>query len=293
MTTTIKNYAVRISEELSERGYDNEITEVKKNNDVTLTGIVIKGEDSNIHPTIYVNPFYEEGMDIFEAADEVEEAYNNARDSFDIDVNRLGDFDYVKDKLFFAVVNRDSNAKRLEDLVFTDFLDLAIIYKIKVDDHANITVKKDMANLWGVSIEDIDRAARENTPKFFEGYMASMFEMLMGLNATNLLDEDVIDSLQNGDNPMYILTNNIKSNGASVILYENMLKEMSKRFDDDMVVIPSSIHEVIVIPKSKVDDINMITEMIQQVNETEVSLEERLSDHAYIYSRESDELLAA
>ena len=87
--------------------------------------------------------------------------------------------------------------------------------------------------------------------------------------------------------PMYVLTNQNKLNGASCILYEHLLEHFADRLCCDLYILPSSIHEVILIPATSDTSYQELSQMVQEVNDTQVSPEEILSDHVYYFSRSS------
>ena len=91
--------------------------------------------------------------------------------------------------------------------------------------------------------------------------------------------------------PMYILTNEYKLNGAATILYRDVLEDFSKACDGDFYLLPSSIHEVILVPAKECNSFDEMTQMVQEVNETQVEAEELLADHAYYYSRKHQKLI--
>lgn len=116
------------------------------------------------------------------------------------------------------------------------------------------------------------------------------------------LDEDLTDEwgddlfptgLCGGVPTIYVLTNAARIQGASVILYLETLKKCAEAFQKDMVILPSSIHEVILVPYEEEMDAEELAFMIQSINTTEVPREEWLSDHAYLYRCEDDKVTAA
>lgn len=89
---------------------------------------------------------------------------------------------------------------------------------------------------------------------------------------------------------MYVLTNKEKFWGATAILRIEILEEIGKKLKQNFYIIPSSIDEVLIVPSYADIDREMMDIMIQEVNETQVSKEERLSDHAYYYSIEEGKI---
>lgn len=87
------------------------------------------------------------------------------------------------------------------------------------------------------------------------------------------------------DEPMYVLTNKNLWFGASMVLNKKMMEEISSKMDDDILMIPSSIHEWILVPLNSIET-EEVDRAINFVNQTTVKGEEILSDHKYVYKRE-------
>ena len=85
--------------------------------------------------------------------------------------------------------------------------------------------------------------------------------------------------------PMYILSNSGKVNGATCILYDGLLSQIAERLKSDFILLPSSIHEVILVPVDQCEELCTFSSMVAEVNETQLTDEEILSDHAYYYER--------
>ena len=94
--------------------------------------------------------------------------------------------------------------------------------------------------------------------------------------------------------PMYILTNKYKTNGATVLLYEGMIEALAEYFHMDLIILPSSIHELILMPVENFDpeELQYYTQVVQEVNENQVADDEVLSDHAYFYNRKTHQFIS-
>ena len=90
---------------------------------------------------------------------------------------------------------------------------------------------------------------------------------------------------------MYVLTNKICINGATVLLYKDVLNELSVLLDSDLYLLPSSVHEIIAIPYENPQQQFHLEEMVQEINRTQVSPEEVLSDHVYVFRRNSQDVV--
>lgn len=251
-------------------GADVRIKEIVKNNDTILHGLIIKGE-SNVAPTIYVDDMYEADANIEAVADQIMSTLSSIR-PMDFDTNSILDFDKVKEKIVPKLINRDMNQTLLGTVVHQSFLDLEVIYQIKVFSNGNetgtVTIKNEFLENWGsITVEELHRVAIKNLSK--EKFM-SMGEMLGFPEAPGMPS-------------LYVLTTQDGNNGAAIILKSGIIKGIADQLDKNLQLIPSSIHEWL-ITDADYDGIKGIIESVntEVVNETEI-----LSDHPYFYDRET------
>ena len=92
---------------------------------------------------------------------------------------------------------------------------------------------------------------------------------------------------------MYVCSNSQKVNGAGVILYKDLLKQFAEKTGSDFYILPSSIHETLLVPVSDQMEVEALRSMVREVNATQVAPEEVLSDNVYIYRREDDKISLA
>lgn len=285
-----KNVAEQIKAFLPERfaDADVELKIVTKNNDLKLTGLTIKAVDSNIAPTIYLERFYEEykdGKDMDKILQKIADFRIENDAPAGLDVDQLKDFERIKDKLVPHIISLALNEELLEDRPHRVIEDLAVTYYVVLDrckdGTAGVAVTHNIMDCWGVSLEDIDRAAVMNLQKSERSELKSLTAVLAGMcgeGFSDILPEDC---------GMYVLSNEHNLYGAAALLDERMMAHIYEKFDGEFFMIPSSVHEWIVLPKSiGAFDGNNLAAMIREVNATQVSHEDRLSDHAYTYSIE-------
>ena len=77
------------------------------------------------------------------------------------------------------------------------------------------------------------------------------------------------------------------------MLYPNILKNFAEQLDRDLVILPSSIHEVLLLPYDESILFRELSDMVSNINQNEVAVEDRLSNHVYFYSRTADEIILA
>ncbi|MCR4649692.1 MAG: DUF5688 family protein [Lachnospiraceae bacterium] len=277
---------------MKERFADNEFEykEVLKNNGVKLDGLVVKTSGNRLFPTVYVNDYYsmfEKSNDMCSICDMIENVIRDNTVEGNIDVDSLIDFESVKDRIVFKLINFEKNAELLENVPYKKFLDLAIVYYILIGEEAfnngSILINNSHIKMWGKSVEDIDAIAKENAPELLKADIKSIEETLKALLPG---EENIEEDLLSGGCNMYVLSNDKNMFGASVLLYDNVMSQFKDIVKGDMFILPSSVHEVIMIPSMLVDEISRLDEMICEVNETQVPVTDILSDHAYIYNFE-------
>ncbi len=293
------NEVMKAVEEKLGDGFIVKLHDVTKNNGVVLTGLQIMREDSNIGPIFYLESY--------------EDRYNNGcvRLISDIaseivsefDKNEAGELPFCKedsvsqifrskervyDGILPKLVNYERNRENLEGKPHRRFLDLAVEYRYKLSECANVTITDKILDNFGGSEEELYEAALRNLHK--DGYMV---KNLMEMFAARMygMDEVNVDFREEPD--MLVITNMSGLYGASGILCKEYLNKAAEMFGCGIYVLPSSVHEVIAVPDSIVSDISSLGDLVKEVNGTVVNEEEFLSDSVYYYSPETGELKVA
>lgn len=295
---TVKGFAVVIKSVMEEY-FDNQanvsIQQVTKNNGLELTGITILEGASNIAPTIYLEGYFNDfcnGESMFNICERILRVYYENKVSDDFDISMVTDFSRAKNRICYKLVNAERNAELLKSVPHVFVADLAVIFFITVNadetGSATITVKNQFMDVWqNVTVDDLYKLALDNTQHLFRGRVTSMMSVLTELMEVELDKEyanKFFDMVAEGDFPMYIATNTTKTNGASVILYKDLLKTFADKIGNDFYILPSSVHEVLFIPADASMDADYLRGMVREVNATEVSPEEYLSDSVYYYN---------
>lgn len=279
------------------------INDVTKNNGVVLKGMTFFGQGEVISPTIYLEPYYEaykEGCEWSEIVGRIVDTFRIGTKDEIFDIQSFINFKEAKEHIAFKVVNYEKNIKLLEQIPHKKFLDLAVVYYYLVNhselDNATILIYNNHLETWGITADELDEIARDNTPHLLNADLRSITEVLSELLSrknidTDFLDEELCEEEENGG--MYVLSNKTKIFGAAVMLYSEVLKKFAEKKQTDLFILPSSVHEVIIIPKTEGMEWKKLQEMVIEVNATQVEDIEILSDSVYCYSREKDELIPA
>lgn len=319
-----ENVGRKVSERYGD-GYVVTIKKVLKNNGQSKEAVLISSSKVDVTPTIYLKDYYEDyrnGQSLDGISNEIISIYEQSRLDDDIDVELFKDFERVKERIVFKIINTKSNKKLLERVPHKTFMDLSMVCFCILDNgmmgKATALVHNSHMLLWGIDEEELFDIAIRNTPRILKPVIKSMRDVLSEILTYNLMEEvgivkeesdmelseetvvyrskadniiDRIDGMQDGIN-MFVLTNSIKLYGASCIAYKDCLKTFAAEHNtDEVYIIPSSIHEVILIPHMGYMNPLEINTMIEQINQNEVEATDVLSNHIYKYRRETNEIM--
>ena len=311
------------------------IQNIIKNNNVRMRAISIVRNSDKATPNIYLRGYYNEcknGRTIKSISEEIFDIYMAGSEGFisNIDLNDLNDFEKIKDKIFYKLINYDMNKEFLKNVPYIRFLDLAIVFFIMVscgqDGQAIAGVKNNNLSDWEIGLTEIRNIAFNNTWKQFPPVIKKMEDIVSEMIIDSILDdsgyEDVdCDEDEDGgyisentkygeytyeevqdmvreevgkikldeDMNMYVMTNSLRSNGAACITYPGVIREFAEKVQKDVYIIPSSVHEVILIPgtdwnRGEIDD------LIHEVNKTQLDPVEILSNHVYVYRLDANRI---
>lgn len=292
------NFTTLVQREVEKRAGENyrvKLNDVIKNNGVVLRGITLMQDDSNISPTIYLNPYYDayENGDttLGTVIDEVIDTYERNKINRSIDMKFFLNYETVRSRIIFKLINTEKNRELLRDVPYIPFHDLSIVFQCLVSEerfgNASILIHNVHLQLWKVNARELYECALENTP-LLQGYeLADMDTVLEEMKALGGIDDEEIEDMQQ-EVPMYVLSNKSRINGASCILYKDILKDFAMVVDKDLYVLPSSIHEVILLPSDGTQESEQLKEMVREINQSQVEKEEVLSDSVYYYRRSDD-----
>ena len=266
-----------------------EISVVKKNNGVSATGLFIRENGQDVSPILYLDDYYIH----YQNGELLENVIRNIRADYDkkvqmaaVKIPNLQEFENIRGRVIYRLVNYEKNKEILEDCPHIRLYDLAVTFRwvARIDDVGVSTslITNKQVKEWDVSVNDLVLAARQNTPRLFPAQIIDMEEMLAGMVSFILYPSAI---------PMYILTNEQELNGASALLYGDILKDFANKKGADMYILPSSIHEVIMIPADRIDDPKKLSSMVHEANTTVVSTGDVLSDSVYYYDRKKDQIL--
>lgn len=143
-----------------------------------------------------------------------------------------------------------------------------------------------MLEWWGISGEALYEQALKNTEHLFKPEMYNMCDILFG-------DEEEMESKELLPYEQYVLSNDAKLNGATVMLYPNLLQEIGEATKSNFFILPSSVHELILIKDNGEMSAEEFQRMVMEINRTQVAPEEVLSDEVYSYDYREQKVVLA
>ncbi len=268
--------------------YRAELKEVRKNNGVKLHGLLILQPGKNVVPTIYLDNFYaayEDGVTFKEVLNRILEIFREESPREDIDMEFFKSFAQVRNRICYRLIGRHNNAELLRDIPYVDFLDLAICFYYAYSGgelgDGTILIHNSHLERWNIRTADLMKLAKENTPRIFPARITPMLEML------DEVTDPSKEQLSEEDVPLMVLTNDGRLHGAACMLYPDLLDRIGEKKQDGFYIIPSSIHEVLILDKTGMGTLEEMKGMIREVNAQHVAAEEILSDNLYFYDQQA------
>lgn len=281
------------------------LEDITKNNGVTRRGLVLEEKGGRVAAAIYLESQYEDfkkGRPVQELAGEVYRQFQASRGmepALIEEVEDINDYEAVKNRIVYRLVNGERNREQLKEVPHIPFCDLAVVFCVMVETgegyHASLPILEEHAERWGIDTGELFCQAMENTPRIFPPEIKSMQEVMKKIAEEYMGDKEAEQFMEGlygvpTASPLYVMGNTAGVNGAAVILYPGVLKEFADKIGRDLVILPSSIHEVLLIPKEEKVDMEGLKDLVKHVNRAEVPEEEILSDEIYLYQRETDQV---
>lgn len=271
--------------------------DVTKNNNVKQTGIAVVKEEADIGSCVYLDELYREyesdGMKFDEIVEEVYRLIlKYGEDMPDVDISGFRNWETVHGEIYPKLVNAEQNKELLEKIPHRNFMDLVVVYYAVARDHAQedigtILIYNGHMEIWEQEEENLYQTAMRNMRADGEAdftTLKTMVERIMGITFPKK------DGNASHDTDMYILTNRHRRFGAAEILDKRTLRMVADKVGDGFIVLPSSVHETIILPPKDAAEYEGLAAQVREVNDTQIDVEERLSYHVYVYSRDEEML---
>ena len=284
MNETIKEMRDRFPD------FDISKQEVSKLQGESYTGMAVRPENSEIGATLNLQDFYKalsSGMFLEDVLDSIERSVVLAvRHMPHYDARVLEDYDRMKDALTVDLVPVAGNEEKLAQIPHKNVEDMALVYRFEEESSvygsASILITNEMLAVYDITAdqlhEDAMKAVVQNRPAKLHNMNDVMRDMMGDMSGLVPMNEP---------SPLWVATVEGGQNGAGVIQYPGFLDQAAEALGGDFYVLPSSVHEILLVADDGSMELGYLEEMVRSVNETEVSPAERLSDNVYHYDSEA------
>ncbi len=250
-----------------------------RNNGVVRESVSVLREGSDIAPVVYLDSCYDQhvskGVTAAESAQQIlhyqscSECVRRSADAF------FGEYGDAGKNIAMRLINCGRNRELLEEVPHRMVEDMAILYYYTVFSDAEgsgaILIRNADLSRWKISEEDFFKDAESNASRLLPPVIRSVSQML---------------GLPDQEEDLYVLTNTRGVYGSSCLFYPGMFSRILDRFQTDCYILPSSVHEVLILPVDGECDPKALSLIVREINRTEVSEEDYLSDSVYLLSRQ-------
>ncbi|MCD8014604.1 MAG: DUF5688 family protein [Lachnospiraceae bacterium] len=273
------------------------VTAVQKPNMYASKALIITMAGRSAAPVIYLDPYYDDyqkNVPIQVLTDHAIKFYTENYIGKEIDTRSFRDFSKMKKCVSCRVIDAKRNAKLLAEIPHRLLLDMAVVYYLAFPGNSagntSILVKNEHMKIWKVTEEQLYDIAIGNMVCRKSWRILTIGDILAGFPVTST------DQSRPGIKAsMYILTNENLCYGAGNILIPEAMDALAQKFNDDIYVLPSSLHEVIAVSVSAFKDrgVTSLRDMVSDINDSYVSMEDVLTSSVYRYYRTTHELVIA
>ena len=277
--------------------YKASINHVIKNNSVELDGICLHRAGDTLSPTVYLNHFYEEyleGRPLHSILSEIAATLSSEVPELEVNTSLYDNYDAIRHQIIFRLVNYERNEELLTSCPYLPFCDLAITFRWLVHSDSSgiasaLITNKEM-ELWNITLEELYQTASLNTRRLFPATIQPIQQLLSeyldkDADIQELLDQTP-DELQ-----LFILSNEPRINGSTRMIYDGILADFAKKIKKDLYILPSSIHEVLLMPATKEIEEQALLNLVRDANRTVVGLPDILSDSIYRFDSKHNRII--
>ena len=277
-----------------------------KNNGILREGLTICKVGEPVAPILYIDHLFHRfgsgELSIEDILEQVISDYENLSTPIIPDLHTLlSAVDFI-DKIRIRLVNLDENKKMIEERHLLHYelenTGLVCLFYAKVFTEDNSTgeigLSEAFLKQYLPQIDNAEALYQVIIEKSQDVYFEPMQKVIIEMLSRNHMDDSILDMIETTNNFMYVLSNTSKNYGASTILTETARQKILNQFPNGKVTIfPSSVHELILIRTEDDENIENLQQMVQEINHTELSKEDFLSDNVYHFDAHTGKLTIA
>ncbi len=300
---------------------DVTVRDIRKNNGIFLKGMTMFAKGCNMSPTIYLDDFYKAyiaGKTLASVVEDIVKIYESTKVRGNVNMDFFLSYEKIHKQIYCRLINYEKNKDILEEIPHRRYLDLAVVcyfaYTNEMIGNGTIMIHRSHLESWEITEEQMLDNAIENTQNILGYSSFNMLHMLRDMLMERISTEpealaefieetpeeftmdyvrQVVDDmlLESGKRPMYVVTNRNKCLGAVCMMFDQVMNAMAEEIGEGFIILPSSIHEVILVPEKDAVETGRLKEIVAEVNAGHVEPQEVLSDNIYYYDRERHEVI--
>lgn len=201
-------------------------------------------------------------------------------------------FEAVRDRIYIQACGTKESRAYLEKRPHTEMGDLSATYHILIGesetDSQSMEVTNSLFDSWKISKDELHMTAISNMTEYNQAQMCGITDVLSG-KETNILERR--EGVKPGEDMMYVLTNKKKIHGAAFVFDMDVMEKATAKLGESCFVLPSSKHEVLLMPESNAPSYRELCSMVYDINRNEVAARDFLSDKVQFYDRNAKKLL--
>ena len=293
-----EQFIEQLQKDLYEKGIEARVDakSVEKLNNEGYDAVTVTPTDSNIGVTLNIEAFYKAHEDGISMREVISKATETVIRGFDnqpeINIASLTDYEQMKDKLIMEVVSTEANAEMLAGVPHQEMEDMSVVYRFVIDSdetgRATILATNNLIESMGVTPEQLHEDAMRNAPELRPAVITGMSEVMaemMGMDYDDMVEMGMAPAVD--DEQLYVATVPDKIHGAGIIAYQDFMDQAAERVGGSFYILPSSLHEVLLVPDNGQMTLPELESMVREVNATQVAPEDKLTDSVYHYDAQA------
>ena len=285
-----------VKAKLSDQGTDVDITINKMNKlNESYEAMTVKPEGSNIGVNIAVDKLFKamkSGASYEEVIDKaITSIVNGFANQPQFDIASLSDYSQMKEKLVMEVVSAETNKDMLKNVPHKNIEDMAVVYRFVIDSsndsRATILATNKMVEHFGITPEQLHADAMENAPRIKPAEIKGMGEVIAEMMGVDKAEMDALYPGSPEDEQIFVASVPDKVHGAGVLAYQGFMDQAAERVGGDFFILPSSIHEILIVPDNGKMGLSDLENMVRDVNATQVDPVDKLTDNVYHYDSQA------
>lgn len=245
--------------------------------------LMVRYKDDSIAPVVYMSGRYVDYLSgremseiVKDIARDIQEARKHQPDMLDLTA------EMAKERLYLSVINAEKNEELLNSVPYRKIEDLACIAKFRLDAESSVLVNEDLCRKLRMTSEEVLAIAERNMVK--NGYQCEPLDLEIKriLKEQGVSDREIEEGMMKTQSSMmYVASTANHMEGAAVIASREAMRDFYAKLGEPFYILPSSRHEVILLPDRCGLETADLAEMVKDVNRQVVDEKDVLSDHVY------------